>query len=686
MQLTTMYFLIIISFCLSTSSVDSQVPVAANLDGLDDWSRSLPYVDLIRQARVWGSPAKPWDANATTDPITGWPTSDFGVVLATNAVDMGGIYLLTAQGNAVVTVAGGSSAGRIANKTYDPSTNRLTAFVVIPQGASQIMLSFVNTSGHGVQNITLLQPNYDLTSQSNITNLMLTHLSRFSIIRFMDWMATNNNPDVNWNDSTPLWWPQYTTPKHNPWDTIPYIVNKFITPVDIWINIPFGATDDYVLQVAQLMLNQLNPSINIYVEYSNEVWNYIFTQASANLRDANVSVLNQGDPLHLAYDNNTNVGYWAFRRTASQIKRISDLFKTVFGQQNVGPWKRIRPILAGQSTNPIVITQGLDYISNVYGPPSNYLHGIAIAPYFDLAQYKTWSNLTTDQVIDGLNSSIQTYLPEQGWSVTGPIGVHGTYAAWYGLAVHGYEGGPDTASGCGSCSLQAKINATRDGRMTNLCTQFLNGWYRYGFQPLNWFVAGAIQTTQSGSWGLLEDMRQETLINTTGMFNSSSPVALLPRPSPKLAAIDQIRLTSSIPLTFGIPIPSYNVNSTNFMNHRVPYTDPWLRNLGPNSTFYYPLQILQSPMTINVTVYVAGNSGTLEASINNADFIQVRTPSTGNYTNFQPAPIFQFTITKTVIPSIVTLRLKNIINGYSILGFDVTSWSPTTTTTVASTS
>ncbi|CAF4092013.1 unnamed protein product, partial [Didymodactylos carnosus] len=83
---------------------DSQVPVAANLDGLDDWSRSLPYVDLIRQARVWGSPAKPWDANATTDPITGWPTSDFGVVLATNAVDMGGIYLLTAQGNAVVTV------------------------------------------------------------------------------------------------------------------------------------------------------------------------------------------------------------------------------------------------------------------------------------------------------------------------------------------------------------------------------------------------------------------------------------------------------------------------------------------------------------------------------------------------------------------------------------------------------
>ncbi|CAF4717727.1 unnamed protein product, partial [Rotaria sp. Silwood2] len=472
----------IISILISISNIRADVAIGAGLDGLRDWSRSLPYVNLIRQSRIWGSPSRPWDGNATFDPITGWPTSDFGTVLSTNAVDMGGTYLLNAQGNAQVIVAGGSSAGRIANKTYNSSTNTLSALVIIPQGASQIMLSFTNTSGPGLQNISVLQPGYDLASKSNITNLMLAHLSRFSIIRFMDWTSTNNNPDVNWNDTTSVYWPQYTTPKHNPWETIPLIVNQLNSNVDIWINIPWGASDDYVLNVAQLMLNQLNPTINIYVEYSNEVWNYIFTQAKANLQAANNSVLNQGDPLKLAYDNSTNSGYWAFRRTASQIKRISDLFKTVFGQENVGPWKRIRPILAGQSVNPIVITQGLDYLNKVYGAPSTFLHGIAIAPYFDLAQYKTWSNLSTDQVIDGLNSSIQTYLPELGWSQQAPIGVHAVYAAWYGLAVHGYEGGPDTASGCGSCSLAAKTNATCDNRMTDLCVSFLNGWYRYGFQ------------------------------------------------------------------------------------------------------------------------------------------------------------------------------------------------------------
>lgn len=69
----------------------------------------------------------------------------------------------------------------------------------------------------------------------------------------------------------------------------------------------------------------------------------------------------------MTYDNSTNSDYWTFRQTASQIKRISDLFETVFEQQNVGPWKRIRQILATQSVNPIVITQGLNYLNGACG-------------------------------------------------------------------------------------------------------------------------------------------------------------------------------------------------------------------------------------------------------------------------------------------------------------------------------
>jgi hypothetical protein len=664
-----MIWFIIISILISISNVSTLIPIAANFVGLRDWDRSLPYVNLVRQSRVWGSASAPWDANATFDPITGWPTSDFGMVIATGSIDMGGKYLFYAKGNAQIEAVGGSPA-YITNQTYDASSNTMTALVNVPQGATQMMLGFQNTTGPGLQDIALLQPGYNLTSKSDITKLMLAHLSRFNIIRFMDWTDTNSNFETNWNDTTPVNWPQYTPPKRNPWQTIPFIANQVNKPIDIWINIPHNASDDYILNVARVMLSELNPTNNIYVEYSNEVWNWQFPQATANLHAANDSVFNHGDPHHFNYDNCSNAGYWAWRRIAYQIKHISDLFKTVFGDENVGPWKRVRPILAGQVSFPFVMRNGLDYLDAVHGPPSTFLHGIAGAPYFNLGEYGTWTNLTIDQVFDAFNLSIQGMSPESGWSSKAAVGIHAVYAGWYQLAVHGYEGGSDTGGECGECSLEAKINATRHPRMTDICVTYLNGWYRFGFQELNWFGAGANGFTKYGSWGLLEDMRQEILIDTTTMFNSTSPVAQLPRPSPKLKAVDIVR-QSSVQFNFGIPVPSSNVNATNFAEHREPYPDPYLRYLGPNATFYYPLQIHQSPIRINITVYTSEGSGLLEGGFNNEQFIQVQTTKTADWDTFEAAPVMQFNVTQTIVPSLAAFRLRVIESGYNIRSFDV---------------
>ena len=662
------FTIIPILISISISNVYTSISVGANVGGLTDWDGKLPYVNLIRQSRQWGSPGQPWDGNATFDPISGWPTSDFGVILADASLDLGGVYLLYAKGNAEISIDLDSSS-RITNKTYDVSTNTLTALLNIKQGVPQLVISFRNTSGPGLQDIAVLQPGYNLTAKSDFTNLLLVHLSRFSILRFMDWTSTNGNPEVNWNDTTPVDWPQYTS-KRNAWQTIPALANAVGKPIDIWINIPIGATDDYILHVARIMFSELNPTNNIYVEYSNEVWNYGFPQAHTNLHLANDSVLHQGDPYHFNYDNCSNVWYWALRRTAYQLTHIAQLFKTVFGEENVGQWKRVRPILAEQVGNAWSLILAVDYLNDIYGPPSTYIHGVAAAPYFNLGSYSTWSNLTTEQVLDAFSLNIQAMSPSQGWSQNEGLAVFATYAAWYKLLVHGYEGGADTANGCGACSLQAKINATRDPRMADICLTYLNAWHQFGFQELNWFTAGARLIGGSGSWGVLEDMRQETLIDTTKMFNATSPVAQLPRPAPKLKGIDQFR-QGSVEFNFGIPIPSLNFNATNFMGHRVPYLNPDLRYLFPNSTFFYPIQIHQSPMKINLTVYVAGNSGILEAGINNEQFVQVQTPKTANMTTFQPAPIIQLNVNIPIVPGVATIRLRNIHNGYSIRGFDL---------------
>ena len=45
---------------------------------------------------------------------------------------------------------------------------------------------------------------------------------------------------------------------------------------DMWINIPALATTDYVQQLAQLIHTKLDPGLKVYVEYSNETWNWAF--------------------------------------------------------------------------------------------------------------------------------------------------------------------------------------------------------------------------------------------------------------------------------------------------------------------------------------------------------------------------------------------------------------------------
>ncbi len=108
------------------------------------------------------------------------------------------------------------------------------------------------------------------------------------------------------------------------------------------------------------------------------------------------------------------------------------------------------------------------------------------------------------------------------------------------------------------------------------------------------------------------------------------------------------------------------------MNPSVPYADPDLRNRESNSTSFYPLQVHQSPAHLNLTVYVAEQcEGVLEASINNAQFVQVQTPSTENMTIFEPTSVMQFHIYQTILPSLVTLCLKVIVNVYSICSFHV---------------
>ena len=121
------------------------------------------------------------------------------------------------------------------------------------------------------------------------------------------------------------------------------------------------ADDDYVFQFATLLKANLDPSLHVYVEYSNEVWNSGFSQFGWNLNEAQQMVNNGTWGPVLNYDSinkknyylgvkkildSNNIYDWAFRRVALRAKMISDTFRQVWGDCAIND--RVRVVLASQ--------------------------------------------------------------------------------------------------------------------------------------------------------------------------------------------------------------------------------------------------------------------------------------------------------------------------------------------------
>lgn len=463
-------------------------PLGVNLENVADWDRSSMFADAMKHARHWGSVNKPWDQQAPVD-ADGWPTGDAGVVVMVDIPRMAGVYKLSFTGHAVVAaIARNDSATHVQHMAYDAGTNTSTADVVIGQSETQLMLAFTETTG-GVKNVKLMRPGYLPTD--TFSRPFLDRLAKFQVLRFMGYSNTNGNPQINWSDRTLPTNATQQSPAGAAWEYVIELAN--LTGKDPWINIPDQATDHYIRQLATLFKNNLSPDRKLYVEWSNEVWNDIFDQTQRNYDATNAEIATGWSNLN--YDGEANPFYLAWRRTARRGKEVSDIFRSVFG--NAAMMTRVRPVLAGQLARPVVITQGLEFIANVFGPPSRYFYAIAPAVYFDIGN-GTLSNLTVDQIF--------AELPAQVTALKNEVLFYTVWAQYYKLKNVAYEGGPGLA---GSESLSAKLAAHRDPRMKNLIVQLYNDWFSAG-GSLFAYLSLSSPWGQYGSWGLNDDITQPT--------------------------------------------------------------------------------------------------------------------------------------------------------------------------------
>lgn len=495
-------------------TVSTQPNIGVGLEGLADWSRAMMFVDAMKTSRAWGKPQTPWEHTVKTDKF-GWPTEDAGIVVIADTPGIGGTYKLEFEGKA--EAKGASGGVTVTNLKFDEKTKKSTADVVVEENATNLMLSFTGTAG-GVKNVRLLRPGYELSTRETFNKPFLERLKPFKTIRLMDFTSTNNNPVKTWSERTTKEFASQARAQGGAWEYVVELAN--LTGADIWINIPEQADDDYVRQLATMLKNELRSNQKIYVEWSNEVWNWQFGQAQHNLQAAKTEGKDAASKLD--YDKSGNEGYWHMRRIAKRSMEVGQIFREVFGETET--MNRIRPVYATQVGYEEVYKQGLMFIESQYGAPSKYFYGVAGAPYFNLiGDIDKKKDLTVDEIFENIPKGIEENL--------NAAEVLGSYARFYNIKLLAYEGGQHLQDHAGYGNADAKVEANRDPRMGQFMEKYLRGWNERGGDLFMYFTLTS-GYSKWGSWGMVEDVTK-----TSPKYDAVMRVLAAPKAKPTAGAL-----------------------------------------------------------------------------------------------------------------------------------------------------
>lgn len=315
----------------------------------------------------------------------------------------------------------------------------------------------------------------------------LNFMKDFSTIRFMGMSGITRNPVVHWQDRPRMeeanWGGTYGA-RGVPVEVMVDLANRLHK--NVWFNLPHAADDDYVSQFAAYVRDHLDPTLKVYVEYTNEAWNTTFSH----------SEYTQKKGIELGFGNNAvEAGYQYY---TLRSREAFTLWEQVFGGR-----ERFVRVLGGWDTRPDISEKLLSY-DNTY----QQVDALAIAPYFG-GNIKGFRESASVDDIFRLTTDPDSYrsLPE----VLRMVKKQSEVARKYGIRLLGYEGGQGLVDWvtrqAGQHPNPLFFAANRDPRMGQLYADFLQGWGNAGGELLMLFSAP--RTCQwYGCWGLKEHIRQ----------------------------------------------------------------------------------------------------------------------------------------------------------------------------------
>ncbi len=508
------------------------------LTGVSDWSPQLPFIDLMKQSRPW----QDWDNG-----IEGFTVDEQGWVTELKENQTAAtVFYTPANGEAmlfsrVVVLYEGEGELRYAWAARKIPHESSPGRDVVTVGANANLLKIVSVnSSNPLRNIRIIpEPYLSNYEAGEIFNpLFLERIGEFRALRFMDWMKTNDQPEHNWA--------RRNLPESRSWNEggVPLEVMiqlANIVDADPWFTLPHLADETYINSFASMVQQQLAAHLTVYVEHSNEVWNWNYDQAQYADVTGRARWGEEGDAFMQWHGMRTAQICDAFKQGpfSAQPARV----KCVLGVQTA--WHGLQhgavecPLWVAEGNEPCY-QHGVDYLGvttyfngGLNGPWSaenSGDHESVLRSWFDDADGgldKAFAQLNDGSQLKGLEDHrdyagvVDELRQEMAyWS---------NYAGQYQLGLVAYEGGQHiTANGLAMQDDQDFIDfhiaINRDTRMQQLYKDIFNAWKDSGGQLHMCFVDfGA--ASKWGSWGALEYLDQPASPKWEGIidFNRQQP-------------------------------------------------------------------------------------------------------------------------------------------------------------------
>lgn len=508
-------FLILIA---ATYTAFAQInrPVGINLTGIQDWSEEYVFVDVFKQSRNWiaheNRSGAPWSSGVAI-PLRsdGYPIEipyDNGVDPVQSIRTLmyfgenlwghypGGNYRLIASGSGQIRLWGAASG------TFQCPVDTIV-FVDSTRGGIglEIDTSLINDP---VRDIHVVMTGFHNTFESQLFHPeLIKFVEDFQVIRFMDWMKTNDSPVRTWADRNHTDHFTQTTNNGVAYEYILELCNR--TYSNPWICIPHQADSMYIVNMARILRDSLDPCLKIYVEYSNEVWNSIFAQ--------NQYAAVQGDSL--GYGGQPWDRAWKY--TAKRSADVFQIFENEFTNHD-----RFIKVVPSQAANSWVTNYILDRFSEpLYNPTGVTADAVAIAPYFDggIANRIGAAGLMASVTVNELVDSLELALPQAyGW-----MDATKTVADNHGLDLLAYEGGQhlvayfpyynDTAF------VRKLLDVNRHPRMQSMYCEYFEHWYDTTQADMFCAFSSHGAYSKYGAWGMKESYEDTLAPKYLGMRN-----------------------------------------------------------------------------------------------------------------------------------------------------------------------